>query len=186
LKKHIFLFIAFYLIGIVVRAQVAGDTIVTNTFNYSQTYGTGIRDTMINFPNLTGVNFEKIYMLYNMRCKNGVVGNLVTPAGKNGCGEWDYSCNTYITDSTKIDSTKTKGPSHIITGFSGSTYNYTTNPTYTYYQYNLQQVTNTSTISETSATIGTGANNTPFALHSQLQNGKSFLCGQQPNYLQQA
>lgn len=175
MKKLIFLLITICCLNILAKAQVAGDTIVTNTFNYTQTYGSGIRDTMINFPNLSGVTYEKIYMLYNMRCKNGVVGNLVPPTGKNGCGEWDYSCNTYITDSTKVDSTKTKGPSHVITGFTGTTYNYTTNPTYTYYQYNQQQVNNTSTISETSATVGAGANSTQLALHSQIQNGKSFF-----------
>ena len=175
MKKHLFFLIAFCCLSTVIKAQVPGDTIVVNTFNYTQTYGTGIRDTMINFPNLPGVTYEKIYMLYNMRCKNGVVGNLVPPTGKNGCGEWDYSCNTYITDSSKVDSAKTKGPSHVISGFSGSTYNYTSIPTYTYYQYNQQQVINTTTLSETSALIGAGTSTTNLALHTQLQNGKSYF-----------
>jgi hypothetical protein len=148
-------------------AQVAGDTIVVSTFNYTQTYGSGNRDTMINFPNLPGVNYEKIYMTYNMRCKGGVVGNQVPPSGTAGCGEWDYSCNTYITDSTKVDSTLAQQASHIIPGFSGTSYSYTSVPTYTYYQYNQQSVVNTSTVSETSATVGTATNvsSSPFNTH---------------------
>jgi len=50
-------------------SQVPGDTIVVESFNYSQTYGInqwspGIRDTMIDFPNLAGVSYEKILMKY--------------------------------------------------------------------------------------------------------------------------
>ncbi len=43
-----------------------------------------------------------------MRCKGGAVGSQVPPSGTLGCGEWDYSCNTYVTDSTKTDSVKCK------------------------------------------------------------------------------
>jgi Concanavalin A-like lectin/glucanases superfamily/Peptide-N-glycosidase F, C terminal len=154
-------------------AQLPGDTIITNSFNYSQTYKVGIRDTVIAFPNLPGITFEKIIMLYNMRCKNGLVGSSVPPQGINGCGEWDYSCNTYIVDSTKLDSVKARGPSHTITGFSGTTFPYTTFPTFTYYKYYQQQVNYTSITSETFGTIGAGNTNTNLALHTQLQNGKS-------------
>jgi hypothetical protein len=65
MKKHVFLLISFCFLSIFLKAQIAGDTIITNSFNYTQTYGSGIRDTMINFPNLPGVTYEKIYMLYN-------------------------------------------------------------------------------------------------------------------------
>jgi hypothetical protein len=145
-----------------VSAQVAGDTIITSTFNYTQTASS--RDTLIQFPNLPGVTYEKIYMLYNMRCKNGLISPGVAGQTNIGCGEWDYTCNTYIVDSTKVDSTKAKHPSHIITGFTGTTYNYTTQPTYTYYQYTQQNVVNTSTISETMASIGNpnSTSNSPF------------------------
>lgn len=155
-------------------AQVAGDTIVVKSFNYSQTYGSGIRDTMIEFPNFSNLEFEKIYMLYNMRCKNGVVGNLVPPSGKNGCGEWDYSCNTYITDSTKTDSTSASGPSHVISGFSGTTYAYTTLPTYTFYAYTQQNVQTLSTSSEIVAQIGNGNTSTTEAIHTTSAHGKSY------------
>ncbi len=150
-------------------AQSPGDTIITSTF----TYNSGTRDTMIKFPELAGVTYEKIIMLYNMRCKNGLISPPVTGQTNIGCGEWDYSCNTYITDSTKTDSTKAKHPSHIISGFSGASYNYTTQPTYTYYKYNQQSVNYTATTNETIATVGTGANtsNSPFA--TQYMTAKS-------------
>lgn len=150
-------------------AQSPGDTIITSTF----TYNSGTRDTMIHFPELSGTTYEKIFMLYNMRCKNGLVSPPVTGQTNIGCGEWDYSCNTYITDSTKTDSTKAKHPSHTITGFSGASYNYTTQPTYTYYQYTQQSVNYTATTNETMATLGTGVStsNAPFA--TQYMNAKS-------------
>ncbi|MBL7755600.1 MAG: hypothetical protein JNM44_14080, partial [Chitinophagaceae bacterium] len=143
-------------------AQAPGDTLITQTFNYSQTQYS--RDSVIDFPNIPGITYEKIYMLYNMRCKNGLVSPAVSGQTNIGCGEWDYTCNTYIMDSTKTDSTKAKHPSHIITGFNGTTYNYLTNPTYTYYQYNQQQVNYTSTLSENTAVVGANSSalNHPF------------------------
>ena len=152
-------------------AQVAGDTLITATFNYTQTQHS--RDSMIQFPNLPGVTYEKIYMLYNMRCKNGLVSPAIQGQTNIGCGEWDYTCNTYIVDSTKTDSVKAKHPSHIITGFNGATYNYTTNPTYTYYQYNQQNVVYNATISETTATIGTGATTSTSPFNANLTTSKS-------------
>lgn len=150
-------------------AQSPGDTIITSTF----TYNSGTRDTMIHFPELSGVTYEKILMLYNMRCKNGLVSPPVTGQTNIGCGEWDYSCNTYITDSTKTDSTKAKHPSHTITGFSGTGYNYTTQPTYTYYKYNQQSVNYTATTSETMATVGTGASTSNAPFDTQYMTAKS-------------
>ncbi len=173
MKKIILILVSTFIFNSIAKAQVAGDTIVVNSFNYSQTYGTGIRDTMIDFPNLPSVNFEKIIMLYNMRCKNGAVGNQVPPSGTSGCGEWDYSCNTYITDSTKIDSTKATHPSHIIPGFSGSTFPYTSIPTYTYYQYAQQNVVTTSTINETVSTLGSGINTSNYPFNGAVKNSKS-------------
>ena len=149
----LFCFIGF---GKMAWAQQPGDTIMVNSFNYSQTYGGGNRDTMLNFPNLPGVTFEKIYMLYNMRCKNGLVSP-GTPGQTNlGCGEWDYSCNSYITDSSRTDSVKATFPTHVIKGFSGTVYPYTLSPTYTYYEYHQKQVIHNSVITEMDTTIGLG------------------------------
>ena len=156
MKKSIIFSFALIVFQMSLIGQNIGDTITTPTFNYLQTKGYGIRDTMINFPNLTGVTYEKIYMLYNIRCKHGLVGSGVTPSGANGCGEWDYSCQTYITDSSKVDSAKVTHPNYSVSGFSGSVYKYTTLPSYTYYQYLQQQTVHTSTISEIASVLGTG------------------------------
>ena len=132
-------------------AQSTGDTIVIPTFNYTQTHGwpwCGFsRDTMIDFPNDPGVSYEKIIMAYNMRCKDGLVS---VPGNTNlGCGEWDYSCNTYIHDSSRVDSVISFTNSHTITNFSGSVYNYVETPTYNYYQYLQKNVQIDQTNSET-------------------------------------
>lgn len=169
--KKILLSLVMACSALLTNAQVPGDTIITSTFNYTQTQYS--RDSMILFPDLPGVSFEKIYMLYNMRCKNGLVSPAVSGQTNIGCGEWDYTCNTYIMDSTKTDSSKAKHPSHIITGSSGSTYNYLVNPTYTYYRYQQHHVVNTSTISETVGNIGTGGSTTSAPFNATHQTLKS-------------
>jgi hypothetical protein len=151
--------------------QNPGDTIVVNTFNYNMTYGSGIRDTTVLFPNQPGLKFEKILMQYNMRCKNGAVS---TGGNTNlGCGEWDYSCNTYVHDPSRTDSVISTTPSHTISGFSGTTFNYTTQPTYDYYQYTQQQVTLNSIINENQYTVLNGTIPTSHALKGSELSGKS-------------
>ena len=127
--KKLLLSAFFALTTTLIFAQQPGDTIVVNTFNYEST----TRDTMVQFPVLSGVTYEKIIMQYSMRCKDGKVS---TQTNRNqGCGEWDYSCNTYITDSTRVDSVGATTKSHSITGFSGASYDYVTQPYFNLYQY---------------------------------------------------
>lgn len=169
--KKVLLFWTLITSGFIAIAQVPGDTIITATFNYSQTASS--RDTVVQFPNIPGISYEKIYMLYNMRCKNGLVSQGVAGQTNIGCGEWDYTCNTYIVDSAKVDSAKAKHPSHLITGFSGTTFNYTTSPTYTYYQHTLNNIQTQSTISETQATIGTSNQTLSSPFNAQNKTSKS-------------
>lgn len=174
LMKRIFFLVSLFLSCYAAYSQVPGDTIVVPAIDYTMnTYGQGNRNVMVNFPNQPGITYEKILMKYNMRCKGGVVGNQVPPGGAAGCGEWDYSCNTYITDSTKTDSIKAKHASHIIPGFSGTTFNYTTQPTYNYYQYTQQQVTYTSTISEVITDMGTNNFSSSHPFHTANPNAKT-------------
>jgi hypothetical protein len=67
-----------------------------------------------------------------MRCKDN---NNSNPGGNSrvGCGAWDYSCQTYVHDSTRIDSILHKAISHTITGFNDSIYNYSITPVYNYF-----------------------------------------------------
>ncbi|MCB2207612.1 MAG: T9SS type A sorting domain-containing protein [Bacteroidetes bacterium] len=156
-------------------AQSTGDTIVIPTYNYSQTHGwpwCGFsRDTMIDFPNDPGVSYEKIIMAYNMRCKDGLVS---VPGNTNlGCGEWDYSCNTYIHDSSRVDSVISFTNSHTITNFSGSVYNYVETPTYNYYQYLQKNVQIDQTISETLSQVGNGTEALSEVIKADQNSGKS-------------
>ncbi len=158
-------------IGSAIIAQSAGDTIVVPTFNYTQTSGSGIRDTMIDFPDDPNLSFEKVIMRYNMRCKDGLVS---VPGNTNrGCGEWDYSCNTYITDSSRVDSVISYTASHSISAFSGSTFEYVETPLYDYYQYRQKEVVLNSTTSETTATVGSGSLSLSHPIAADNNSGKS-------------
>lgn len=152
-------------------AQSVGDTIIVPSFNYSQTSGSGIRDTMIDFPDDPTQTYEKIIMLYNMRCKDGLVS---VPGNTNlGCGEWDYSCNTYITDSSKVDSVISFIDSHVISNFSGSNFDYVEDPMYDYYQSMQHNVTITNINSETQSTIGAGSIVLDHVIGTEHNSGKS-------------
>lgn len=127
-----------------------GDTTVVQTFWYD----TNLRAGVFIFPSDTTITYEKIVMLYSMRCKDGLVS---TGSNTNlGCGEWDYNCYTFVVDSAQTDSLLTLSSSHFISNSSDTTFDYTTLPLYSYIQYNQQEVTYNSIISETTATIGTG------------------------------
>jgi hypothetical protein len=107
--------------------SIAQDTVVVNTLNFSST----TRDTIISFPD-TDVSYRKILMQYSMRCKGARVSS-----GSNrnlGCGEWDYSCNTYIEDSSRVDSLLSTTNEYSISGFTGTTYNYKETPLNDYYR----------------------------------------------------
>ncbi|MEY4876374.1 MAG: hypothetical protein RL708_1523 [Bacteroidota bacterium] len=174
MKKYFYTFVLVFVFGSVTMAQSPGDTIMVNTFTYSQNKGSGAKDTVINFPNLPSTNFEKIYMLYNMRCKNGLISN--STQRSLGCGEWDYSCNTYITDSSKTDSVKATFPTHVIKGFVGNSYPYTFQPTYSYYQYIQKNVIHNTIINQYDTMIGLGLHqlNAPFQ-HSKGMAKSQFL-----------
>lgn len=161
--------------SITVVAQSIGDTIIVPTYNYTQTHGwpwCGFsRDTMIDFPDNPDVSYEKIIMAYNMRCKDGLVS---VPGYTNmGCGEWDYSCNTYITDSSRVDSVLSFTNSHYISAFTGTTYNYVEVPLYDYYQYRQKHVQINNTISETLNTVGSGNMSLSHVLATDNNSGKS-------------
>ena len=124
--KKLFYFLTAMFVMIGTLAQNPGDTIIVQTFDYSMTYGQAWgppRDTIAHFPDDPNLTFEKIIMSYSMRCKDGQVNQ---SGGNNvACGEWDYSCHTYIHDSTRIDSIKHKTQSHSIVNYTGMSVSYT-------------------------------------------------------------
>ena len=153
------LLLTLLLVTLVGKSQ---DTTVVQTLTFDSTG----RSYMFNFPD-GSESYRKVIMQYRMRCTGGLVS---TGSNTNlGCGEWDYSCNTFVTDSSRTDSIKSTHPNYIISGFSGTTFNYTSQPTYTYYQSTQQDVAYTTVNSETEGVIGTGTNttNNPFDLSTE-------------------
>jgi hypothetical protein len=109
-------------------------------------------------------------MEYRIRCKDALVS---TGSNTNlGCGEWDYSCNTYIIDSSFTDSVKAVQGSYVISGYTGTSFDYTSMPTYTYYQSTQQEVVYTDTTSETMAEIGSGALSSGFPFDNTTGQAK--------------
>lgn len=135
-------------------SQSQGDTIIVEAFNYNST----TRDTVVEFPS-SNLSYEKIIMLYNMRCKDDTVSNSANP--NQGCGEWDYSCNTYLEDSTRIDSVLNKIKSHNISGFNSDIYDYSISPVYDYWEFSQQTITIDSIINEDTLQIGNNYNSIP-------------------------
>ncbi|MEM9819837.1 MAG: LamG-like jellyroll fold domain-containing protein [Bacteroidota bacterium] len=138
-------FILSLLLVILTLPLFAQDTIEVQTFDFTSETRSGV----FEFPDQPGQSFEKILMYYTMRCHDNAVGN-----GNVGCREWDYSCNTFITDSTRIDSTQQVHPNFIISGFSDVAFDYSNQATYSYYQYEQHQVDYTNILNETVAKIG--------------------------------
>lgn len=162
--------VVFYLISttFLVQAQSPGDTIVVKAFKY----GSSTRDTVIQFPN-GNLSYEKIIMKYNMRCKNNLVSNSAQP--NQGCGEWDYSCNTFVVDSTRIENELNNAPKYIISNFNGNTFQYTSLPLYDYFNYTQTQVNLNNIISETQYSIGIGSTANPYLLETNKQAGRSQI-----------
>ena len=168
LLKAYFL-VLFVLVSVIAQAQVTGDTLIYQGFNYNST----TRDTVMNFPNNPNLSFEKIIMLYSMRCKDGLVS---TGSQRNkGCGEWDYSCNTYITDSAHVDSNTATQAKYVISGWSGTSYPYVTTPTYKRYQSVQPKANITSIISEDTATLGAGNSNLQLPINTSQPAGKTQM-----------
>lgn len=121
--RWITMLFCFFLFG-----QLFSQSEVVQTF----TYDSETRDTLIQFPEGDHNRFEKIIMYYSMRCKDAQVS---TGSDRNkGCGEWDYSCNTYIVDSTRVDSVKAVSPEYDMPGYSGDEFSYSGEPTFSFIQ----------------------------------------------------
>lgn len=165
MKRHLLLLAFFSIIAI--QAQAIGDTIKVKAFNYNSV----TRDTLVAFPPNSSTTYEKILLKYSMRCKDGLVSNSVNR--DQGCGEWDYSNNTYIVDSTKTHDVNNTIASHFITNFSGTSFPYKSTPVYNYYRGTQSNVQTTSTNNEVIATVGTGTNLLNKAVNTTNLAGKS-------------
>ena len=140
-----------------VQLAYSQDTIRLKAFDYnSQT-----RDTFVTFPEGTD-SYRQILMLYNMRCKGARVS---TGSNRNlGCGEWDYSCNTYVEDNSRTDSLSASTADYFISGFSGNEYNYSNSPTNTHYR-NIQKKATLNMVTDSSSgSVGAGNNEVTYMI----------------------
>ncbi|MEZ4938409.1 MAG: LamG-like jellyroll fold domain-containing protein [Crocinitomicaceae bacterium] len=155
--------------------QNPGDTIIVHPFNWNMTYGAAwdgtIRDTTVTFPDNQSISFEKVIMLYNLRCRDNVVN---TSGGNSiGCGEWDYSCNTYIYDSSHVDSTINNHDQFGISNFSATSFYYSNTALYNYIETYQPNVTLNSITSEVGALVGAGSVNIGHTLPTNQFSSKA-------------
>lgn len=120
-----------------------GDTVVVQGFSYQST----TRDTAVIFPQFSPNQVERVWMRYNMRCVNGASG---------GCGAWDYSCNTYVTDSSRIDSLSASIANYMVYPYSAANDSYSSGITNAIFQRNHQNTVINATSNLTSYTTGSG------------------------------
>jgi hypothetical protein len=143
--RNFLLFLIFLLTPAFFLAQ---DTLTVQTF----TWDSETRSGDFTFPDQSEGPFEKVLMIYNMRCHDAQVGS-----GSVGCREWDYSCNTFVTIPEQTDSIIRFHPTHTVSDFEGTDlYEYSNSPVYTYYQYNQFETTYSNTLSENTAEVGLG------------------------------
>ncbi|MFM1793284.1 MAG: hypothetical protein RLZZ252_1638, partial [Bacteroidota bacterium] len=166
-KCFAFIFILSFLgLPTILSAQNQGDTIRVKTIHY----GTNNRDTIANYPD-GNLEYEKIVLRYAMRCKNGLVSD-----GSNrnkGCGEWDYSCNTFIVDSSKIEIIPQTAPKFVVSNFTGPQFSYTTKPVYDYYDYTVKNVSVSAKSNTVQHSVGKYSSNLYEALNTSQQSGKT-------------
>ncbi|MEP7194943.1 MAG: T9SS type A sorting domain-containing protein [Saprospiraceae bacterium] len=144
------------------NACLAQDTITLQTLTWDSTS----RSYWYNFPDIPSNEIERINMIYNMRCHNAAVGN-----GSVGCYEWDYSCNTFITDTFRLDSIGASQKKYVIPNFNSGEYYYSNTPTYECLGFKQKKVNFTNITNEINATVGKAQNK--FVLGGN--NGRKFL-----------
>jgi hypothetical protein len=162
--------LALLAVSVFSRAQSVGDTIRVQAFNYDST----TRDTLLQFPDNPLLTFEKIILKYNMRCKNATVLNGADD-GVTGCGEWDYSCNTFIADSSKVENVLTPWPDYAISNFSGPSFPYTTQQTYDHYDFTQQQVNLNGITSETAYQLNSFSESMSHVLQTSKRSGRTQM-----------
>ncbi|MEI6020988.1 MAG: LamG-like jellyroll fold domain-containing protein, partial [Bacteroidota bacterium] len=167
MKRIIHYFILLFVTSNII-AQQTGDTIFVKAFKY----GSNTRDTMINFPS-GNTTYEKIILKYNMRCKNNLISTQAAP--NQGCGEWDYSCNTYVVDSSKIENALFTNPNYIVSNFTGSVFPYTSQALFDYYNFAQTNVTLNSITSENQYSIGIGSVTAANVVKANEKSGRSQL-----------
>ncbi len=176
MKKHYFLLCLFAILCCSkVSAQVVGDTTWVNTFNYAMPnppggYGGGDQyKGSFQFPDGTE-QYQKVLMYYSLKC------DAATNQDAYPCGEWDYLSYTHLIDSTGLyDSTRRTQVNFIAKGATPNSLPYTNTPTYNTYnswQYNLNV---SSTLSLTTAQVGTGTTTSDYPLGTSDNSRSQYI-----------
>lgn len=153
-----------------INGQNIGDTVKVQVLDYSNSS----RSVIANFPT-SSLTFEKVIMRYAMRCKNGLISPPISGQTNIGCGEWDYSCNTYITDSTKADSTSNSIARYVIFPDTNTSGIYSTTPTWNGIPAIQSLVSLQSIISEDTAVIGNGNSIDSMLFNPIGSGGKNYV-----------
>ena len=164
--KHILLLV-FMCLSATIYSQSPGDTIRVKAWDFESTN----RDTMVSFPSDPNIDYEKIILKYTMRCKDGLVSD-----GTNrnrGCGEWDFSCNTYLVDSSKIETVVNTVTSHEISNFDGTNFSYSAEPVYDLLRGTQAEAVVTSVQNEQVFAVGTDSATSNATLKTENAAGKS-------------
>lgn len=149
--------------GTILTAQ---DTTIVQTFTLDSTSRAGV----FTFPEEASASYEKIIMQYRMRCHDALVGS-----GNVGCYEWDYHCNTVLTDSSKTDSVWSTHPNYVISGSNSNPFTYVTTPTFNYLQYLQQEVIYNAIMTEDSFAIATGSLNLSIPFQTEEEHAKTHI-----------
>ncbi len=135
------------LVSLILCSQLfSQDTVTIQTL----TWDSNGRSYWYNFPDIPLDQIEKINMIYNMRCHNAAIGN----ANGIGCFEWDYSCNTFITDTFRLDSIQTLHRKYDIPGSTSNEYYYSNFPTFNCISINQKSEKYSSITNEKNYVIG--------------------------------
>ncbi len=161
------LFLAALFISRTVRAQ---DTVVVQTLTYDSLSRTG----SYVFPPDDGTSFERVIMQYRMRCHHALVSNGTKT--EQGCGQWDYNCESYITDSARTDSIKQLQASAVVSNYpSGKNFPFTSQPTSTTFRRVDQQATYANAAALPRFKINSGASQIPFPFTSSKRAARTLM-----------
>jgi hypothetical protein len=155
-------YLLFNIFVIISQLGFGQDTVKVQTLIWSD----AVRNGVYNFP--TGNDsYRKIIMRYNMRCH----GARVSSGGNyNGCREWDYSCNTFLTDSTRVDSFLAERLQYDVRSFAGKDFPFMFVPGYTIQKFPFQNTTLTLTSNLKEVSNGPATNS--FTLPAGKNNGR--------------
>ncbi len=165
MHKCLFIFISIFSSSLI----LAQDTTFVQTF----TWDSDTRRETFTFPDDPTKTYRKIYMKYHMRCHDAAVGN-----GAVGCREWDYSCNTFVTDPSATDSLRAYHPDYIIPGYDELILDYLNTPVYDYYVYELANNTITAS-NPIISTVGEGTENVAVSTNNNIGRNQTIYTAEE-------